>query len=140
MPRDNEWLEKKLDFLWSRYFPDVQKVNSVKILFGRFARFRFGSISFRKKAFQKGDTTIRITGLFRKPQIPEEVVQYTIAHELTHYAHGFSSPHPQMHKYPHEGGVVNKEMERRGLSNLLSAYKKWLKEYKIELRRERKWL
>lgn len=139
MARDNKWLEEKLDFLWRRYFGDIEKINPVRIIFGRFAKFRFGSISFKKTGWKKGNTTIRITGLFSNPKVPQEVVEYTICHELCHYAHGFSSPHPKLHKYPHEGGVVHKEMERRGLGNLLSSYKVWVKDYRKKLYKERGW-
>jgi len=139
MARDNKWLEDRLDVLWRKYFGDIEKINPVRIVFGRFAKFRFGSISFKKTGWKKGNTTIRITGLFSDPKIPREVVEYTICHELCHYAHGFSSPHPKLHKYPHEGGVVHKEMERRGLGHLLSSYKVWVKDYRERLYKERGW-
>ena len=139
MVRNNQWLAKKLDRLWQRNFSDIRKVNSVKIIFGRFARFRFGSIAFKKTGWRRGSTTIRITSLFRDSKIPQLVVEYTIAHELCHYAHGFSSPHPKLHKYPHEGGIVHREIERRGLGKLILEYKKWVKDYREELRKERGW-
>ena len=139
MVRNNQWLAKKLDRLWQRNFSDIRKVNSVKIIFGRFARFRFGSITFKKTGWRRGSTTIRITSLFRDSKIPRTVVEYTIAHELCHYAHGFSSPHPKLHKYPHEGGVVHREIERRGLGNLILEYKRWVKDYRERLRKERGW-
>jgi hypothetical protein len=139
MVRNNQWLAKKLDKLWQRNFSDVKKVNSVRIIFGRFARFRFGSITFKKTGWRKGSTTIRITGLFQDVKVPVPVVEYTIAHELCHYAQGFSSPHPKLHKYPHEGGVVHREIEKRGLEKLILEYKKWVKDYREELRKERGW-
>ncbi|MFH0936719.1 MAG: hypothetical protein V1808_00275 [Candidatus Daviesbacteria bacterium] len=129
--RDDKWLLSRLDHLWSNYFPDISQVNPVFIKFGRFARLRFGSIKLDRRS---GKTYIVITGMFKNLKIPQEVVDHTIAHELSHYAHGFSSPHKQLHKYPHEGGVVNKEMKKRSLELLIKAYNKWIKQYREELR------
>ena len=62
------------------------------------------------------------------------VVDHTIAHELCHYTHGFSSPHERLHKYPHNGGVVKRELEDRNLHHLVKAYAQWVKVYREELR------
>lgn len=129
--RNNAWLLSRLDHLWSVYFPDIKQVNPVFIEFGRFARLRFGSIRLDR---QTKKTYIVITGMFKDEKIPQEVVDHTIAHELCHYAHGFSSPLRRLHKYPHEGGVIKKEMENRGLIYLYNAYRSWIKEYREELR------
>lgn len=128
--RDDAWLLSRLDFLWSNYFSDVRQVNPVYINFGRYSRFRLGSIRFdpiSKKSF------ITITGMFKDPNIPMEVVDQTIAHELTHYTHGFSSPRTRMHRYPHTGGVIKKELEDRNLHHLVKAYASWVKDYKKSL-------
>lgn len=129
--RDDKWLLSRLDHLWSTYFADVPQVNPVFIHFGRFAKLRFGSIKMDRRTKK---TYITITGMFKDERIPQEVVEHTIAHELSHYAHGFSSPHRQLHRYPHEGGVVKTEMQNRGLIYLDIAYKKWIKGYRVELR------
>ena len=68
--------------------------------------------------------------MFQDESIPEGVIDHTIAHELIHYTHGFSSPHAKLHKYPHEGGVVKSEMEKRGMGYLFKAYKDWIKKYR----------
>lgn len=130
--RDDNWLLSRLDYLWSTHFSDVSQVNPVFISFGRFARLRFGSIRMDRRTKK---TYITITGMFKDAKIPQEVVDHTIAHELSHYAHGFSSPHAQLHRYPHEGGVVRTEMENRGLGHLTKAYKLWIREYRKELER-----
>lgn len=129
--RDDIWLLSRLDYIWSEYFSDVKTQNRVFIRFGRFARLRLGSIKYDKKS---DHSSITITGMFKNLQIPQAVVDCTIAHELTHYSHGFSSPHPRMHKYPHDGGVVKKEMESRGMGHLLKSYRDWIKKYKKEFR------
>lgn len=125
--RDDTWLLSRLDYLWTSFFADVSQVNPVFINFGRFSKLRLGSVRL-DRATKK--TYITITGLFKDESIPIEVVDQTIAHELCHYAHGFSSPKPKLHKYPHHGGIINKELRSRGLEYLVKAYAKWLKTYR----------
>lgn len=131
MLRNDAWLLARLDYIWSAYFDDITQINPVFIKFGRFARLRFGSIRLDRRSRK---TYILITGMFKDPNIPEEVVDHTIAHELCHYAHGFSSPHKRLHKFPHEGGIIKRELENRGLIHLFKAYRKWIKDYKEELK------
>ena len=68
--------------------------------------------------------------MFKDLTIPQEVIDQTIGHELVHYAHGFSSVHPRLHRYPHAGGVVRKEMKERGMEHLYQAYRNWMKSYR----------
>lgn len=128
--RDNIWLLSRLDFLWSRFFPDVPQKNKVFIRFGRYAKYRLGSIRLGRHTKA---SFITITAMFKNLKIPEAVVDHTVGHELVHYAHGFSSSNPRLHKYPHAGGVVKKEMEERGMGYLHKAYKEWVKEYRKTL-------
>lgn len=125
--RDDIWLLSRLDHIWNKYFPDIPKINKVFIKFGRFAKYRLGSIRLDKKT---KISFITITSMFKDPKIPPKVVDHTIGHELVHYAHGFSSVHPRLHKYPHAGGVVKKEMAERGMGYLYDAYKQWVKSYR----------
>lgn len=131
--RDDNWLLARLDFLWSENFMDIPQANPVFIKFGRFSRFRLGSI---KMTPGSNKTYITITGMFKDIKIPQAVVDHTIAHELCHYAHGFSSPHRRLHRFPHEGGVIKKEMENRGLIHLFNAYHQWIKSYREELKKQ----
>jgi hypothetical protein len=128
--RNDAWLLARLDYLWSRYFADVTQENPVFIGFGKYSKFRLGSIRLEKISSK---TYITISGLFKDERIPIEVVDHTIAHELCHYAHGFSSPRPRLHKYPHYGGIINKELRGRGLEHLIKAYAKWLRKYRQTL-------
>ena len=128
--RDDIWLLSRLDFLWSNFFSNVGQVNPVFINFGRYSRFRLGSIRFDSVS---KNSYITITGMFKDPTIPVDVVDHTIAHELCHYTHGFSSPKTRLHKYPHSGGVIKKELESRNLHKLVKAYDKWVREYKESL-------
>ncbi len=134
LKRDDKWLLSRLDFIWSKYFPDVPQNNKVFIRFGRYAKYRLGSIRLNKKTKA---SFIIITSMFKDLKIPAEVVDHTIGHELTHYAHGFSSIHPRLHKYPHAGGVVKREMTERGMGHLHKAYQEWIKGYRKKLMDDR---
>ena len=137
MERDHKWLKSRLEMIWRRYFPDVQIANNVFVKFGREASTRLGSIKYGRRR-ENPNTIITINGYFRNPEIPEFVVDGVLAHELTHYAHGFFSPHEQYYRFPHQGGVVRREMVDRGLQDLLKLEKKWIKEnWTIFLRRNR---
>lgn len=129
--RDDRWLLARLDDLWSEHFSDVAQINPVFIRFGRFARLRFGSIRLDRRSKK---TFIIITGMFKDLSIPQEIVDHTIAHELCHYGHGFSSPHKRLHRFPHEGGIIRRELENRGLIYLYKAYRRWIKDYREELK------
>ena len=112
----------------------------------RAAGLRFGSIrlvkprgfkllrslrSLKKREPQK--SIITITSMFARERVPVKVVQYTIAHELCHFAHGFSSANRRLFKYPHHGGIVNAELTERGAEHLISSFKKWLKVYRKKI-------
>lgn len=145
--RDHSWLAKQLDFLLKTYFADIKITNPLEIRFGREAKYRFGSIRLVKprgfkslkllrslrslKTPQK--SIITITSMFASESIPVDVVRYTIAHELCHYAHGFSSANRRLFKYPHHGGIVNAELTERGAEHLIVAFKKWLKVYRKKI-------
>lgn len=134
--RDNQWLLFRLDFIWSKYFADIHQTNKVFIKFGRFAKYRLGSIRLIKET---SASLITITAMFKASSIPKEVVDHTIGHELVHYAHGFSSVHPKLHRYPHAGGVVRREISQRGMEHLYESYKKWIKYYRQHLRKINGW-
>jgi hypothetical protein len=144
--RDSGWLKKQLDFLLKKYFSDVPLTNPIEIRFGREAKFRFGSIRLVKprglkllkslKSLRNRDpqkSIITITSMFAEESVPVDVVCYTIAHELCHYAHGFSSSNRRLFKYPHHGGIVNNELKNRGAQDLIIAFKKWLKGYRKKI-------
>ena len=124
--RDDAWLQGILDKIWDNYFPEVMQVNDVRIIFGRRAKRRLGSISLDPK--DKTTSIITMNGVFKRSDIPEFVVEATIFHELTHYAHGFNSPLNKSQPHPHAGGVMKREFAERGLLDLFLQQKKWLKE------------
>jgi hypothetical protein len=123
--RNQQWLEERLAFVWQRAFPDLEPVNEVVIAYGQRARTRLGSIRMSR---DKKTSKILINRLFQNEEVPVEIVDVTIAHELTHYLHGFSSPLKQLYRTPHAGGVVDKELKKRGFGATLVMQKKWLAE------------
>lgn len=120
--RDDEWLNKKLDQIWNIFFPEIKRENKVLVKFKGKSRDRFGYI---KKV--KDSTLIVVNSLFRHEKVPEFIIYTTIAHELVHYMHGFQSPLKQKHRYPHKGGVVNKELKKKGFDSLIKKEKQWVK-------------
>lgn len=78
-------------------------------------------------------SVITITRMFAREDVPLEVVNFTIAHELCHYAHGFSSQNKKLFRHPHHGGVVNSEIKKRGGEHLIKAYKVWIREYRKKI-------
>lgn len=123
--RDANWLHHLLDQTWDTYFNDIPQDNIVRIQFGRRAKTRLGSI--KADAGDPEVTIITMNGLFRDPSIPEFVVLATLVHELSHYAHGFHSPHKRQFQFPHAGGVMRREFAERGLEQLYLDQKQWLK-------------
>lgn len=137
MERDNKWLKARLQSLWQRYFPDVKLANNIFVKFGRPTKTRLGSIKYGRKKIEP-NTIITLNGFFQDPEIPEFVVDGVLAHELTHYTHGFFSPHEQWHHYPHQGGVVRQELVDRGLKDLLKLEKAWVKKNWEKFLKEKK--
>jgi len=125
--RDDKWLFQQLDDVWETFFSDMTQDNDVRIVWGRRARQRLGSIS--RDTSNVAGTLITINSLFKDENIPDFVVQATIAHELAHYAHGFHSPLERKFEKPHEGGIVHKELDNRGAKKLEQMSKRWLKEH-----------
>lgn len=125
--RDDLWLLSRLDYLWSKYFADIGRINKVFIKFGRYSKVRLGSIRMDKIS---KNSYIIITSMFQNEKVPVEVIDHTVAHEFCHYIHGFSSPNPRLHKYPHHGGVIRKELESRRMYYLVKAFGVWKKEYR----------
>lgn len=122
--RTNGWLRQRVDALKLRYFADVQGGYPIQAHFGRRSTRRWGTIH---AAY--GYAVITINSLFRAPEVPEMVIDGTILHELAHYAHGFGSGLPKRYRYPHAGGVVEAELQRRGCLQIERQSDDWLREH-----------
>ena len=121
--RDQAWLENALVEVWNKHFSDIIRVNPIAIRWGRKSGQRLGSIILTKE----GVSRITITSLFKDEGIPEYIIYETIAHELIHYIHGFSSKIKRTFKYPHQGGIIRIEMEKRGLGTTYRKTKTWMR-------------
>jgi len=123
--RSQDWLEGRLTTIWAQHFPDVPIVNAVHVRFVREGRRRLGWIAMSES---RASTIIGINRLLALPDVPQYLCDVTIAHELAHYAHGFGSPLPQCYDDPHANGVVEAELQRRGLGSWLDAADAWAAE------------
>ncbi len=119
-PRDVRWLEERVRLLWENHFSDVAQGYPIVVRFGSRAQRRFGSITSRN-----GVSHIMVNLLYADPNVPVYVVDETLAHELAHYAHGFGSGLPRLYDDPHRGGVVDKELEKRGLGEVHRKAQAW---------------
>ncbi len=148
--RKEEFLENLLYELWESHFCDIPRRNLVLIKFGKYSRRQLGSIKLateetrikgllnkRREDYEVQDdksiTVITITRYFQNETVPEFVVRATVAHELCHYAHGFSSPLQKRFKNPHQGKIIDKELEERGLLEEQKRADLWLRENWIEI-------
>lgn len=122
--RDNLWLSERLNEIWNVFFSDITKLNNVKIRFVGRWKNKFGHI----KKLKDGSSEIVINGFFMDERIPDYIVDLTIAHEIVHYMHGFNSPYPKKFRYPHQGGVVRKELISRGFKVPLKIERRFLKQ------------
>ena len=112
-----------LDEIWRSYFADVQRANRLEIAYCQPWKRRLGLI---RLSLDNTTSFIGLNALLQLPQIPEYILITTIAHELTHYAHGFGSPLPRQHKHPHANNVVKEELERRGLGEIMRQCDTWI--------------
>lgn len=119
-PRD---LTAYLDAIWQQYFADVPRVNRLEIAYGQPWKRRLGLI---RLSLDNSTSVIQVNALLQIPQVPADVLITTIAHELTHYAHGFGSPLPRLYKHPHANHVVKHELERRGLGEAMRLCDAWI--------------
>ncbi len=143
--RNEKFLENLLYELWENHFCDVPRRNLVLIKYGKYSSRQLGSIKLategtrikgllrrRKEDYEiqddKSITVITVTRHFQDESIPEFIVRATIAHELCHYAHGFSSPLQKRFKNPHQGNIINKELASRGLLEEQKRADAWLKD------------
>jgi len=132
-------LSTYLEHIWQCYFSDVPRQNLVEIAYCRPWKSRLGLI---RMTLDGTKSFIGINSLLQLERVPEYVLTTTIAHELTHYAHGFGSPLPRLYEHPHANNVVERELERRGLGNFLRKCDEWIDKYWFpfyDMQREAGW-
>ena len=126
LPNYERNLDQYLEHIWYQYFFDIPRANSVEIAYCQPWKRRLGLI---RLSLDTTTSFIGINSLLRNQHVPEYVLITTIAHELTHYAHGFGSPLPRVHKHPHANNIVNRELEKRGLGELVRQCDEWIDKY-----------
>lgn len=122
--RDNKWLKKVAQEIWHNYFSDISPSNDLRVKFGKRARWQLGCI--RQGRTKDSPSIVTVNGYFKNPVVPQYVVKSILAHEFVHYLTGFSSSRPRLFRYPHRGGIIKKEMKRRGLTHLEKKQSKWI--------------
>jgi hypothetical protein len=128
-----------LEHIWQCYFSDVPRQNLVEIAYCRPWKSRLGLI---RMTLDGTKSFIGINSLLQVERVPEYVLTTTIAHELTHYTHGFGSPLPRLYEHPHANNVVERELERRGLGNFLRKCDEWIDKHWFpfyDMQREAGW-
>ena len=130
--RDDNWLNDRLNNIWNLLFLDVERANHVYARFKGRWKNKFGHIKMQRNK----SSEIVVNSLFKDEVIPEYIIDITLAHELVHYSHGFNSPLKKMYKHPHKGGIVNRDLRKRGFGELLRIEKdfiknKWFSLYKL---------
>jgi len=143
--RNREFLENILYDLWENSFCDIPRQNLVIIKYGKYSKRQLGSIKLanrntkikgllkkKEKEYKIQDdkrvTVITVSRYFQNEVVPEFVVRAVIAHELCHYAHGFSSPLQKKFSKPHQGSIVKKELIKRELFEEQKKADKWFKD------------
>jgi len=121
--RNDEWLFERMNQIWDLLFNDSPKKNIVKARFKGRWKNKFGHI----RELKDGSTEIIVNGHFKHEEVPDFILDLTIAHEIVHYIHGFNSPYPKRFKYPHQGNIVNRELKKRGFGHLIKKEKPWVK-------------
>jgi hypothetical protein len=116
-------LTHHLDRIWQDYFSDIPRINSVDIAYCHPWKRRLGLI---RLSLDSTKSFIGINALLQLQEVPEYVLLTTIAHELTHYAHGFGSPLPRIFEHPHADNIVQHELIRRGLGALARKCDDWI--------------
>jgi hypothetical protein len=124
--RNDYFLTIRMNTLWEAHFNDIERINSILIMFGRNTKTRLGSIKYNK---ERNQSLVTINGLLKIETVPEYVIDATIGHELIHYCHGFSSSHERKYNHPHQGGIILKEMKARDLYQTNLRSKRWLREH-----------
>jgi hypothetical protein len=131
--RNNKWLKSIAQEIWFKYFSDISPTNDLRVKFGKRARWQLGCIrqslkgGFAPRAHPEGSPSIvTINGHFKNPLVPQYVVESILAHEFIHYLAGFSSSRPKLFRYPHRGGIIGREMRRRGLDEIERKQKEWI--------------
>jgi len=115
MNRDTAWLTNRVQTIWQKHFPDIPQSTLVKSRWGQRSYRSLGSIVLKNSQTDYVYSQITISSLLKDSEIPTLIIDQIIAHEIVHYVHGFGSERKRDLKHPHQGGVIVKEFQKRGL-------------------------
>lgn len=127
MNRDTDWLKNRVHDIWHKYFADIPQETPIKASWGQRSYRRLGSIVLKNPQSANPYSQITISSLLRDAEVPSLIIDQIIAHEIVHYVHGFGSERKRVLKHPHQGGVIVKEFQKRGLWELYRYYQSWMK-------------
>lgn len=127
MERDLTWLNSRVQAIWQKHFPDIPQDTHIRVRWGQQSYRRLGSIILKQSPAQGAYSLITISSLLRDAEIPTLIIDQIIAHEIVHYVHGFGSMRKRDLSHPHQGGVIVKEFQKRGLWELYRYYESWMK-------------
>lgn len=122
----DNYLAKKTAQLIRENFSDKGVTNLLMVKTGKRCKRKLGHIKSIRGI--ETDSLIEINPLLFDLEVPEYVLDYVIMHELMHYFQGFCSNHEKKHKFPHKGGIVEKEMANLGWKEIQEKSDKWIKE------------
>jgi hypothetical protein len=128
-----------LDSIWHDHFADIPRMNRVDIAYCQPWKRRLGLI---RLSLDGAKSFIGVNALLQLQEVPDYVLYTTIAHELTHYAHGFGSPLPRIFEHPHANNIVQRELDRRGLGELVRKCDGWIDKHWFsfyDMQREAGW-
>lgn len=137
--RSNLWLAGELAAIHTRFFSDIPVTNQLLVRFGRITKTRLGSITSRPRPLKHDRTAkpvksiISLNRLLKDERVPLEVIHAVLGHEFVHYTHGFHSPLPQLYRFPHQKGIVDAELVKRGMKQLLATETAWTKQHFVRL-------
>ena len=127
MERNISWLHARAEYIWQRHFADIPQDTPIRVRWGQRSYRRLGSIILKHSPSGVAYSQITISSLLQDLEIPTLVIDQIIAHEIVHYVHGFGSERKRDLSHPHQGGVIVKEFQKRGLWELYRYYQSWMK-------------
>jgi hypothetical protein len=102
------------------HFADLVSTREIEVRLGRRSRVRLASVRRGRSG-----PLITLNPLLLAPEVPSEVCDATMAHELCHIVHGFGASTAPRGMKPHRGGIVDAEMDRRGLADVRRRADAW---------------
>ena len=69
MERNLEWLNSRVEAIWSRYFHDIPQSTPVRVRWGQRSYRRLGSIILKQRADGSYYSLITISSLLREPEV-----------------------------------------------------------------------